>query len=128
MAYTDPNDERAKAAKKKYYEANKAKYAASKMQRVARNQLFIVRYLRNNSCPCGEGDIRCLEFDHLDPSDKSANINRLVADGLSIERIKEEIEKCRVLCANCHAKRTSAQFGYYKEAYFLFPSEFAEEV
>ena len=33
------------------------------------------------------------------------NIGDAVRDGISLDRIKKEIEKCIVLCANCHAIR-----------------------
>lgn len=55
-------------------------------------------------CPCGESDIRCLDFDHI-RGEKDRNISRMVRDGYSLESIKREIEKCVVLCANCHRKK-----------------------
>ncbi len=33
------------------------------------------------------------------------NIGDAVRDGISLDRIKKEINKCIVLCANCHAIR-----------------------
>jgi hypothetical protein len=33
--------------------------------------------------------------------------------GLALKKIKEEIAKCQVLCANCHAMRTAEQFNWY---------------
>ena len=33
------------------------------------------------------------------------NIGDAVRDGISLDRIKQEIKKCIVLCANCHAIR-----------------------
>ena len=35
---------------------------------------------------------------------KDYNISRMIRVNGSIERIKAEIEKCEVLCANCHRK------------------------
>jgi hypothetical protein len=37
----------------------------------------------------------------------------MVKDHYSIARIKEEIEKCDVRCANCHTRRTAHQFGWW---------------
>lgn len=45
-----------------------------------------------------------MEFDHRDPSQKLANIGRLL--GNSWKRLKDEIAKCDVVCANCHRERT----------------------
>jgi len=33
------------------------------------------------------------------------NVADAVRDGISLDRIEKEIEKCIVLCANCHAIR-----------------------
>ena len=60
---------------------------------------------------CGESDIVVLEFDHL--RDKTANVSYLISTG-EIPRIKEEIAKCEVVCANCHRRRTSERGGWYR--------------
>jgi hypothetical protein len=54
---------------------------------------------------CGEKHPACLQFHHRDPSLKLANINRMVILKRSRQLLLSEIEKCDVLCANCHAKR-----------------------
>ena len=43
-------------------------------------------------------------IDHL--RDKKYNVSRMVHDGFSCKAIKKEIEKCQVVCANCHRIRT----------------------
>jgi hypothetical protein len=54
---------------------------------------------------CGfRGHFEALQFDHL--RDKVGNVSEMVARGFSLERLKKEIEKCQVVCANCHAIRT----------------------
>ena len=68
------------------------------------------RYLAEHPCvDCGEDDVRCLDFDHRDPSQKLANVSQLVATHVRWERIQAEIEKCDIRCANCHRKRTAEQ-------------------
>lgn len=52
---------------------------------------------------CPENDAVCLEFHHLDPTKKETAIGT-VANKWSLKRLKAEIEKCIVLCANCHRK------------------------
>ena len=47
-----------------------------------------------------------LQFDHLEPSNKEFTISRAISDSIAWQRIEAEIEKCRVLCANCHAIHT----------------------
>jgi hypothetical protein len=48
-----------------------------------------------------------LEFDHIDPEEKSYNISEM--GGYSWELIQSEIDKCRVLCKVCHCKHTGNQ-------------------
>jgi len=75
-----------------------------------RNRLHILRYLEKNPCvDCGESDIIVLEFDHQ--RDKEFNVSNMGT--VSINKIQKEIDKCEVVCANCHRRRTAKQFGYY---------------
>ena len=78
------------------------------------NRIFILSYLLNNPCSiCGEKDIRCLEFDHIDRKEKRLAIARMVS--FSLNSLKKEMNKCRILCANCHKKITAEQFNWYKD-------------
>lgn len=45
-----------------------------------------------------------MDFHHRDPSQKSFEVGELVA--FSLKRMKIEIEKCDLICANCHRIRT----------------------
>jgi hypothetical protein len=118
MPYKDKNDPRLKEARRKHYYANKQQYLDRNATYKRRNKEFLIEYLQNNPCvDCGESDIRCLQFDHRDRELKSFDIGRAVADGLGIETIVAEIEKCDVRCANCHSKVTAAQFGWLKNSY-----------
>ena len=64
----------------------------------ARNKLAAA-ILADHPCPCGESRIGCLQFHHLDPSKKERNIT--VHSNTWRKRLPE-IQKCVVLCANCH--------------------------
>lgn len=44
-----------------------------------------------------------MQFDHL--RDKRMSISQLFTKA-GLPKIKEEIEKCEIVCANCHAERT----------------------
>lgn len=57
--------------------------------------------LKCNRCP--EDHPACLEFHHKN-GDKDLEIAYMVNQGYSKKRILKEIEKCEVLCANCHRK------------------------
>jgi hypothetical protein len=81
------------------------------------NARKVFEYLSDHSCVnCGEPDPIVLEFDHRDKSDKIENISNLILDS-SWTRIEKEIEKCDVLCANCHRRKSAAQFGYKRHIF-----------
>ncbi len=78
-------------------------------------QRYLLEYLSNKCCAkCGETDPVVLEFDHINPSEKSFGIARAISDGLAWQKILAEINKCQVLCANCHKKKTAREFGWYQ--------------
>lgn len=75
-----------------------------------RNTSYIRQYLEKNCCvDCGEKDPIVLEFDHK--YDKKYNIADMTT--LSIEYLRQEIDKCEIRCANCHRRKTAKQFGWY---------------
>ena len=45
---------------------------------------------------------RELEFHHLDPSEKDFGISKTLTR--SVASLKEEVDKCILLCSNCHAE------------------------
>lgn len=53
---------------------------------------------------CGESHLACIEFHHKDPSQKELSLSRAVCQSWSVDRMKKEIAKCKVLCSNCHRK------------------------
>lgn len=50
---------------------------------------------------------QALDFHHVDPNTKRANVSDLVSRGCGWKTIVEEISKCVVLCKNCHAEEES---------------------
>ncbi len=51
---------------------------------------------------CGGSDARCLDFHHRDVAEKDLDVNKTVPSGWSRERIRIEVDKCDLLCGNCH--------------------------
>ena len=102
---------------REHYQANRAKYIRKartrNLEQTRINNAFLVEYLSRHPClDCGESDIVVLEFDHL--RDKVADVSVLAREGYSLEKVKKEIDKCEVVCANCHRRRTARQFGWYR--------------
>lgn len=60
---------------------------------------------RSKRCTlCPEHDPACLDFHHRSETAKLKEVSVMVCRGYSRNKILEEIEKCEVLCANCHRK------------------------
>jgi transposase len=67
---------------------------------------YIQEYKSSKSCAdCKENyPYWILEFDHL--GNKEFNISQHRIHTISLDRVKEEIQKCEVVCSNCHKNRT----------------------
>src|SRR3989344_6389889 len=67
---------------------------------------YILDYFKDHYCiDCGESDPVVLEFDHRDRVQKDAHVSGFLR-AMRLDRVKSEIEKCDVRCANCHRKKT----------------------
>ena len=63
--------------------------------------------LEKGCVDCGyKGHPAALEFDHIPGTEKKFNIGEKIGT-YSREILWEEIDKCDVVCANCHAIRTA---------------------
>ena len=102
---------------KKYYQANKSKWQGyQKTWRYKKDKARqrVLQYLKENPCiSCGEKDVVVLEFHHTS-GQKVTEVNRMLLHGWSWSKIKKEISKCEVLCANCHQKKTSQKKRCWK--------------
>ena len=47
-----------------------------------------------------------MDFDHINPDKKDSNVGRLVWGLTPWDKVLAEIEKCDLVCANCHRLRT----------------------
>jgi hypothetical protein len=56
---------------------------------------------------CGfKGSHYQLDLDHVDPSTKECSNHRAYEPNWSMKRVKQELAKCVILCANCHREKT----------------------
>jgi hypothetical protein len=60
---------------------------------------------------CGEDESVCLDLHHTDPTQKDDTVSNLVYRTTSWSRVYEEVQKCVVLCANCHRKTHAGLIG-----------------
>jgi hypothetical protein len=89
----------------KWYKANRK----TQYKRIKGRQKELKRKLREYKktlkCEiCGESHPSCIDFHHKDPKRKEAAIHIVANKGWSWKKIMTEIEKCQIVCANCHRK------------------------
>ena len=94
---------------KEYHHKNKSDPIYREKRRVAQQKRRERRMAWWNgiraslSCEiCGESRTPCLDFHHKDPSSKEFGFGKAVSHFMPRGKILKEIEKCVVLCANCH--------------------------
>ena len=96
---------------RKHYLANKEYYRAKAKARDAlirpKLKAFVNRYKLWKGCiDCGyNAHPQALHFDHI--RDKHRDVAAMVQRCVSMETLKNEIRKCQVRCANCHAVVTA---------------------
>ncbi len=99
---------------RQHYQNNKANYLSSNGISRAKKREKLKEFLSDKQCKdCGNRDSRVLEFDHI-TNNKLANVGNLLSRNYSWANILLEIDKCEIVCANCHRIRTSIQQGWNK--------------
>lgn len=94
----------------RHYQQNKQvmKERAAKALALARlrNREYVSSRKTEPCLDCGVAyPPHVMQFDHV-TGVKLFNVSDGINRGMSIARLAEEIEKCEVVCANCHAERT----------------------
>lgn len=121
--YRDKNKDKRKEYEKQYYQKNKKSIILKSSIWVENNRDLSKQYKRKykyknkvagrelvqlyksqNPCSCGESHHRCLDFHHINPDTKKMCVTRMVAEGYSLKMIQTEIDKCKLICSNCHRK------------------------
>lgn len=93
-----------------WHQRNKERRLARMYETRAARKVAIREYIQNIKSQlycvdCGQRHPATLHFHHRNSDNKTFNIGEAVDKGYSLDRIKKEISKCIVLCANCHFKR-----------------------
>ncbi len=67
---------------------------------------FLIDYKESRGCTdCGgKYPYWVLDFDHL--GEKEFNVSAYREITVNLEKVKEEVSKCEVVCANCHRTRS----------------------
>jgi hypothetical protein len=82
-------------------EKKKTSYRVRAKAKKERNRK-IVEEIKVGGCQiCGEKRFPCLDFHHVGDN-KEYHIALLLKRGRGLEKLREELDKCIVVCANCH--------------------------
>ncbi len=103
--YMSASAEQNRAAVKKHYESNKQYYLDKNKRAAQRKTDYLIELREKTPCmDCGTNyPYYIMEFDHREKLPES-RVTTLV--GNSWKKLLTEIEKCDIVCANCHRVRT----------------------
>jgi 5-methylcytosine-specific restriction endonuclease McrA len=89
-------------AEKRTYQERRKYLLKAVQRRREKVRLMAVEYKGGRCQVCGyDKCIEALEFHHLDPTQKDFGISHK-GYTRSWAKVKEEVDKCILLCANCH--------------------------
>lgn len=86
-----------------YYKKNSKYYKAKNKSQVTKARDFIQQAKRKGNCSkCKDDRWYVLDFHHLSKETKLDGLAKMVTRGYSLDNLQKEMEKCILLCANCH--------------------------
>lgn len=108
MPYNDKQKQRKAEKAWQAQPKNRERRKQLKRERIAKRLAEIQKYKAENPCvDCGgKYHPECMDFDHIGDGNKFEVISRMISGGYSEEKVKKEIEKCELVCSNCHRLRT----------------------
>ena len=90
---------------RKLYQKNRKKIIEQVKKHKQEVKKWVNEYKKTLKCVvCGESHPATLDFHHKNRKEKEKGICFFMMNGYAIKTIKKEIEKCEILCANCHRK------------------------
>jgi len=91
-------------------EAIKANVAKVNVKIRQRNKAFVDEI--KSTTPCMDCGViyppYIMQFDHV-AGEKRGAVANLVREGVSIQTLQDEIDKCELVCSNCHTERTHSR-------------------
>jgi hypothetical protein len=114
---TSANPQRRVAHNAAYYgRGGKEKVVAAKKAAITRNKDYI-KHLKDS--PCADCGVRypyyVMDFDHVN-GEKDRDISRLANAPVSLPRLIAELDKCELVCSNCHRERTHVRSSLISSA------------
>lgn len=98
------------AYQRTHYKRNKAAYALK--AKANRDRIKVHLIALKTGVACLDCEIvypyYIFDFDHV-RGKKTFNISEAGSRGVSMSRLREELDKCDLVCANCHRERTQSR-------------------
>jgi len=96
--YSEMTDEQKKIHSKKSYDISK--------KRGIERKIKLIEILGGSCESCGyKKNLGALEFHHVIPEEKKFKLDVRTLTNKKWDFILEELKKCKLLCANCHAEK-----------------------
>lgn len=107
------DQQKAREHRRQWYENNKQVYLDRNRARYEENTRRL-REIKNRPCmDCGGSFPHfVMDFDHRDGSTKLGTVAGLLRSSSSWVKIQIEIDKCDLVCVNCHRVRTARRAGW----------------
>jgi predicted HNH restriction endonuclease len=101
LEYYYRNKEKCAERARLWREKNKEYRLTYQKETKRQRKLDAIQYLGGKCVFCQQTFHPAIyEFHHLDPTTKDRDPSKMLS--LSWERLKSELDKCQLLCANCH--------------------------
>ncbi len=100
--WREENKEKIAEWSRKWYEKNKEKRA----EYIKERRAYCREYLGGKCVKCGT--THNLQFDHIKREGKKYEISSRLSNNLN--NLKEELDKCQLLCAPCHLDKTAKEW------------------
>ena len=100
--YNKGYNERNKEERSEYYQLNKEKISEYYKERKS----YCLEYLGGKCVKCGT--THNLQFDHIKREGKKYEISTKLTN--KWDNLKEELDKCQLLCAPCHLDKTAKEW------------------
>ena len=104
--YYRVNKEKRVEYNKKYKELNREKIREQNRKYRKEARIKCVEYLGGKCVKCGT--THNLQFDHIKREGKKYEISLKITN--NFDSIKEELNKCQLLCAPCHLEKTAKEW------------------
>ena len=104
--YRELNKEKLREKRLEYYKLNKEKIRKQQREYIKERRAICLEYLGGKCVKCGATER--LEFDHIKREGKKYSIARKLS--YKFDYLKEELDKCQLLCVPCHLKKTAKEW------------------